>query len=180
MDTDPSAGPLEANGAAQSSGNGNAAGSEADRANPVSSTAGAKIGEVSADGRIATLVGYTSAAGATSRRPRRAASGATLDPVVLPAPVAAAVPVVPGDGAKEPTAAASLSRRAPLAAPPVRKLAKDLGVELTAVTPTRSDGVISRSDVESAAAARVSGSATMPAGTAALGTTDPGQGCPQG
>ncbi|WP_310961923.1 dihydrolipoamide acetyltransferase family protein [Nocardioides terrisoli] len=38
-----------------------------------------------------------------------------------------------------------------LAKPPVRKLAKDLGVDLTTVTPSGPDGVISREDVQSAA-----------------------------
>jgi pyruvate dehydrogenase E2 component (dihydrolipoamide acetyltransferase) len=128
---------------------------------------GAKIGEVSADGRIATLVGYTSAGAATVRRPRRGASGAALDPIVMPAPVASAVPVVEGEQDREPTASASLSGRAPLASPPVRKLAKDLGVDLHSVTPSRDDGVISRSDVENAAAA--SSSATN-GGAAGSGT----------
>ncbi|MGS0684813.1 dihydrolipoamide acetyltransferase family protein [Nakamurella sp. GG22] len=163
VDTDPAAGPLETNGAAESPGNGGAA-AAAQAGRPgdpgPSTTAGAKIGEVSADGRIATLVGYTSAAGSTSRRPRRGASGAALDPVVLPAPAASSVPVMQDDKDKKPTAPASLSGRAPLAAPPVRKLAKDLGVELAAVTPTRADGVISRTDVENAAAATASGSVT--------------------
>src|SRR5664280_2670618 len=44
---------------------------------------------------------------------------------------------------------------APLATPPVRKLAKELGIDLTAVTATRPDGVISRSDVENASAAEL-------------------------
>ena len=38
-----------------------------------------------------------------------------------------------------------------LAKPPVRKLAKDLGVDLTAVTGTGTDGVITRDDVQAAA-----------------------------
>src|SRR5699024_6989479 len=40
-----------------------------------------------------------------------------------------------------------------LAKPPVRKLAKDLGVDLATVQPTGDGGVITRSDVEAAAAA---------------------------
>src|SRR4029079_15176283 len=39
-----------------------------------------------------------------------------------------------------------------LAKPPVRKLAKDLGVDLTTVTPTGDGGVVTRTDVEQAAA----------------------------
>jgi 2-oxoisovalerate dehydrogenase E2 component (dihydrolipoyl transacylase) len=37
-----------------------------------------------------------------------------------------------------------------LAKPPVRKLAKDLGVDLTAVTPTGAGGIVTRADVEAA------------------------------
>ena len=39
----------------------------------------------------------------------------------------------------------------PLAKPPVRKLAKDLGVDLSEVTPSGPDGIITREDVQSAA-----------------------------
>src|SRR6478735_3603900 len=71
VDTDPDAGALpagpDANGS--STENGGTAASES----PAGGAAGAKIGEVAADGRIATLVGYTSAGAATTRRPRRGA-----------------------------------------------------------------------------------------------------------
>jgi 2-oxoisovalerate dehydrogenase E2 component (dihydrolipoyl transacylase) len=43
-------------------------------------------------------------------------------------------------------------RPRPLAKPPVRKLAKDLGVDLTALTGSGAGGVITRADVEGAAA----------------------------
>jgi 2-oxoisovalerate dehydrogenase E2 component (dihydrolipoyl transacylase) len=48
-----------------------------------------------------------------------------------------------------------------LAKPPVRKLAKDLGVDLTTVTPSGEGGVVTRADVESAAG---DGSAATAAG----------------
>ena len=97
--------------------------------------AGAKIGEVTADGRIATLVGYVSAgrhepaatAGAAAAHGRRRAR--RQQP--------------PSDrrqlrrsrcGRRTPVA--DLGRhRGPLATPPVRKLAKDLGIDLRSVTP---------------------------------------------
>lgn len=41
----------------------------------------------------------------------------------------------------------------PLAKPPVRKLAKDLGVDLATITPTGPDGIITREDVHAATAA---------------------------
>ena len=47
---------------------------------------GAKIGEVAADGRIATLVGYTSAGAATTRRPRRGTGSAVAAAVPPAAP----------------------------------------------------------------------------------------------
>jgi pyruvate dehydrogenase E2 component (dihydrolipoamide acetyltransferase) len=53
----------------------------------------------------------------------------------------------------------------PLAKPPVRKLAKDLGVDLAAVTPTGPDGIITREDVHAAvdlAAASVAAPAAVP------------------
>src|SRR6476646_9996342 len=53
-----------------------------------------------------------------------------------------------------PASAAAPAEPAPLATPPVRKLAKDLGIDLAAVTATRQDGVISRADVENAVAAK--------------------------
>ena len=65
---------------------------------------------------------------------------------------------VPVSGATAPTAAVP---RAPLATPPVRKLAKDLGIDLAAVSPTRADGVISRADVQAA----VSGAGASSPGT---------------
>jgi 2-oxoisovalerate dehydrogenase E2 component (dihydrolipoyl transacylase) len=115
--------------------------------------AGAKIGEVSADGRIATLVGYVSAGASSVRRPRRGAEGAPVSVPVSP-PVSA------------PEVAATRQVRAPLATPPVRKLAKELGIDLAAVTATRPDGVISRVDVENASAADHLGDHAAPPGGA--------------
>jgi 2-oxoisovalerate dehydrogenase E2 component (dihydrolipoyl transacylase) len=44
----------------------------------------------------------------------------------------------------------------PLAKPPVRKLAKDLGVDLRTLTPTGPDGTVTRQDVEAAVVGEVS------------------------
>jgi 2-oxoisovalerate dehydrogenase E2 component (dihydrolipoyl transacylase) len=56
----------------------------------------------------------------------------------------------------------------PLAKPPVRKYAKDLGVDLSTVTGTGAGGVITRADVDAALAAP-----TAPAAERALGTESP-------
>ncbi|WP_380163869.1 dihydrolipoamide acetyltransferase family protein [Jannaschia sp. R86511] len=99
-------------------------------------------------GRTAVLVGYGPAAGATRRRARRAVAGSAPPGSAASAedaPVTAA-PVVSSatDDAGRPVKV--------LAKPPVRKLAKDLGVDLGTVTPTGPGGVVSRADVEAAAA----------------------------
>lgn len=83
------------------------------------------------------LVGYGSKAVVTQRRARKGAE---------PAPAAAAVVAPPA-----PVPAAPRGGYVPLAKPPVRKLAKDLGVDLHALTGTASGGVITRDDVERAA-----------------------------
>lgn len=88
-------------------------------------------------GRQPVLVGYGVAESSTKRRARKGAQ--------IPGPAAAAVQAeLNGHGAKAPE-----SR--PLAKPPVRKLAKDLGIDLTTVTPTGEGGVITREDVHAAA-----------------------------
>ncbi len=122
---------------------------------------GAKIGEAGADGRIATLVGYGPRQGTASRRPRRPAAGdaptppAPEAPPTTPTPPATAVPPaapppVPGSDAPRPAAGPS-GGTVPLAPPPVRKLARDLGVDLYTVTGSGPHGRITRADVEAAA-----------------------------
>ncbi|MFF0149143.1 pyruvate dehydrogenase E2 component (dihydrolipoamide acetyltransferase) [Amycolatopsis sulphurea] len=97
-----------------------------------------------AEEEMKPLVGYGSKAVATKRRARKGSAVATpapvAAPVVTPAPAAAAAPVAPPRGGY-----------VPLAKPPVRKLAKDLGVDLHSLTGTADGGVISRADVERAA-----------------------------
>ncbi|GAA2274746.1 dihydrolipoamide acetyltransferase family protein [Streptomyces atrovirens] len=85
--------------------------------------------------RQPVLVGYGVATSSTRRRPRK-----------TPAPDTAAQPELNGHGAP------AVSQERPLAKPPVRKLAKDLGVDLATVTPTGPDGIITREDVHAAVA----------------------------
>lgn len=82
----------------------------------------------------AVLVGYGSAGHGGSRRRRGAAPAAPAD---APAPAAKGRP------ASVPAAAASFI----IAKPPIRKLAKDLGVDLAEVTATGLAGEITRDDV---------------------------------
>ncbi|MGH4009041.1 MAG: dihydrolipoamide acetyltransferase family protein [Pseudonocardiaceae bacterium] len=98
------------------------------------------IGEEGPGGRIATLVGYGPRAGAVTRRRRKDAGTA-------PAGVA-------------PGAAAATRGPVPLAKPPVRKLARELGIDLQAVPGSGVGGVITREDVQHAAALAGNGTAT--------------------
>ncbi|MDV7215799.1 dihydrolipoamide acetyltransferase family protein [Streptomyces prunicolor] len=93
--------------------------------------------------RTPVLVGYGVSTSATKRRPRKG--------VEIPAQEAVSATVaVQAELNGHATAAVVESR--PLAKPPVRKLAKDLGVDLATVTPSGPDGVITREDVHAAVA----------------------------
>jgi pyruvate dehydrogenase E2 component (dihydrolipoamide acetyltransferase) len=113
--------------------------------------------EAKPQGRQPVLVGYGVVESSTRRRPRKngaapavaVAAELTTAPAEAPAPAPAAVN---GNGAA--TGVPGAPER-PLAKPPVRKLAKDLGVDLWSVRPTGPDGIITRADVQAAAAAAV-------------------------
>jgi pyruvate dehydrogenase E2 component (dihydrolipoamide acetyltransferase) len=116
-----------------------------------------------------TLVGYGPRAGSGKRRPRKGrepqASTADLheafstgrsvsQPVAPPRPPQPVKPVaveptsggsLPQVGTAAPSVLASPARA--LAKPPVRKLAKDLGVDLASITPTGPQGTVTREDV---------------------------------
>ncbi|APU17976.1 MULTISPECIES: dihydrolipoamide acetyltransferase family protein [Actinoalloteichus] len=119
-----------------------------------------------AEGRVANLVGYGPRTGAATRRPRKQ-SGSSTPQAQAPAPQAApAPPVVPAPSVVPARAAAPAAGeqarttgRVPLAKPPVRKLAKDAGIDLRTIIGSGADGVITRDDVTSAVAA-----AAAPAG----------------
>ncbi len=121
-----------------------------------------KIGGTTSTGRTAVLVGYGVKQTEAKRRPRKADT-ATVEryPLHNPDEFVPSSGVAVGDRteraprASAPTAPA----RAPgtgrvLAKPPVRKLAKDLGVDLDAVQASGEGGVITRADVEGHAGAQ--------------------------
>ena len=123
-----------------------------------------KIGEEMPGGRIATLVGYGPRSGAAKRRPRKDSPAPVATAPVAPAPV----PVAPAPApvsAPAPVAASPTGGYVPLAKPPVRKLAKDLGVDLFALTGSGPGGVITREDVEQAVAAPAAPAAAADSGT---------------
>ena len=130
------------------------AGAEADPAATPGQQSSSAADDSSADAggeRVANLVGYGAVEGSTTRRARRAFHGndAPAQDEPLPAPalqVEVAVDAVPTTRARTEQAARPA---VPLAKPPVRKFAKDNGIDLAQVTPSRPDGVISRADVQS-------------------------------
>jgi pyruvate dehydrogenase E2 component (dihydrolipoamide acetyltransferase) len=107
-------------------------------------TASATVG-----GREANLVGYgarAEAAGAPRRRRRAGAmeaGGAVPAASTSPAPG----PVVAAPARPAGERAESVKER-PRSTPPVRKLARDLGIDLAEVTGTGGQGLITRADVE--------------------------------
>ncbi len=144
------------------------------------------IGGAAPGGRTAVLVGYGPRNTEAKRRPRRTApADLSAEPAVAPvsdpvdhppllltAPDAGTKPVRHGGlevgrqaeahalvEAAAPSAPAphGRGRLRPLAKPPVRKYAKDLGVDLTTVTGSGDGGVITRADVDAAVSARSDG-----------------------
>ncbi|GAA5029793.1 dihydrolipoamide acetyltransferase family protein [Terrabacter aeriphilus] len=128
-----------------------------------------------AEGSEAILVGYGAKAGATARRPRKgqaavpAASSAPTETEQVAAAAPVAEPVAPAPRAESPAPAVPSAAPSavpaggrPRAKPPVRKLAKDLGIDLATVTPTGADGIITRDDVTNhASGASVNGVAAQ-------------------
>ena len=98
----------------------------------------------------AVLVGYGAAGHGSSRRRRVTHPGTASIPVTFtPAPVASAPSqsAAPAATPSAPAGASPIGSAPVIAKPPIRKLAKDLGVDLTQVTPTGPIGDITREDV---------------------------------
>src|SRR6202022_2835573 len=107
-----------------------------------------------AGGRVATLVGYGPRTGTAKRRPRKAAtapaaSTAPAAPAAPAGPTAPAVPAVTAAPVPPEVVAAAPEVQGgyvPLAKPPVRKLAKELGIDLHALAGSGPHGVLTRED----------------------------------
>jgi 2-oxoisovalerate dehydrogenase E2 component (dihydrolipoyl transacylase) len=119
--------------------------------------------------RQAVLVGYGVKLGRTTRRPRKT-------PVVVkaPAPADADAAISPAEATEPVTqtvvpAAANGRAGKALAKPPVRKMARDLGIDLAGLTGTGRDGSITRDDVERAAVVSSVGAVPAPRLTASAG-----------
>jgi 2-oxoisovalerate dehydrogenase E2 component (dihydrolipoyl transacylase) len=136
------------------------------------------------------LVGYGSKASSAKRRPRKKAAAATTSPTTPTSPTspsapaaATAAPVQAVEVVQPRTpveAEVSPAAYVPLAKPPVRKLAKELGVDLRTVTGSAEGGVITREDVRRAAEGATNGVANgttngtaVAAASTAAGSYDP-------
>ncbi|MGV4981534.1 dihydrolipoamide acetyltransferase family protein [Streptomyces sp. NRAIS4] len=114
-----------------------AAQAEAPAEQPKAEPVAAAAEEPKPEGRQPVLVGYGVATSSTKRRPRKGPEA------TVPAAAQAIQSELNGH-----TPVAEKPR--PLAKPPVRKLAKDLGVDLATITPSGPDGIITREDVHAA------------------------------
>jgi len=110
-------------------------------------------------GRQPVLVGYGVKASPTTRRPRKAppaVAAAATRPEVAEVPTAPEVPVqptqMPPGPLEVPSGPVRAQTKPALAKPPVRKLAKDLGISLAELAGSGPDGSITRDDVQRAAA----------------------------
>lgn len=105
----------------------------------------------------AVLVGYGTRPAAVTRRARRqepapVPSGSVAAPSVpAPSVPAPAVPAPVRAVATAPVEAATATAEVPRAKPPVRRVARDLGVDLSTVVGTGPDGTITAADVLTAA-----------------------------
>jgi len=99
-------------------------------------TVGDTAATISTEKELPNLVGYGAGGHGGSRR-RRGPSPAAAPAAAIAAPPAAARPV----------AVAAAAASVVMAKPPIRKLAKDLGVDLAAVTATGLVGEVTRDDV---------------------------------
>jgi pyruvate dehydrogenase E2 component (dihydrolipoamide acetyltransferase) len=120
------------------------------------------IGEDYPPERQSVLVGYGPRTGETARRRPRKQPDAPAEPPDTPSanPAFNVTPTPPPADAPE-------ARHRVLAKPPVRKLAKSLGVDIAGVEPTGPNGTVSRADVEQAAAAPTPTAAPVAATTPA-------------
>ncbi|MEO3775746.1 dihydrolipoamide acetyltransferase family protein [Micromonospora sp. B11E3] len=160
IDTDPGAGPVEASTTAAPASDLPTPSAASLAAVEVAPSEGmvepGLIGGVAPGGRTAVLVGYGPRTTAAKRRPRKGgvpaqASAAPAQASTVPAQVAAApAPVVTAPAAPAVNGGGRTGGLV-LAKPPVRKLAKDLGVDLAALTGSGPQGSITREDVQRAA-----------------------------
>ncbi|MFE4264212.1 dihydrolipoamide acetyltransferase family protein [Streptomyces sp. NPDC056883] len=134
---------------------------EAAAAAPVAAAPAAAAEPEAPAARQPVLVGYGVSTASTKRRPRKAPQPAVAAQNGTGVAHAAAAPAAPAVSPAVVPAQGGAGKA--LAKPPVRKLAKDLGIDLAAVVPTGDGGVVTREDVHAAAAAAIAPQTVAPA-----------------
>lgn len=145
--------------------------------------AGEAAGDDSASGG-ATLVGYGAVASSSKRRQRKAGA-APAQPAAVPQAAAgasggaasAATTIDASATGSASSAATTATGGRPLAKPPVRKLAKDQGIDLASVRATGANGEVTRADLQAhvdGTAASAAGSGAQAAGAQAAGASAAG------
>ncbi|MHB8185667.1 MAG: dihydrolipoamide acetyltransferase family protein [Dermatophilaceae bacterium] len=153
-----------------------------------------KIGGAAPGGRVAVLVGYGPRVTEAKRRPRKregvpAAAAAQVNQAFAPDPArpepvtaepvtaepvtaepVTAEPVTAEAVVAQPVSTSGAGRGKVMAKPPVRKLAKDLGIDLSQVVGSGEGGIVTRADVE----AHVAGAGATAATTAAAAPSGAG------
>jgi 2-oxoisovalerate dehydrogenase E2 component (dihydrolipoyl transacylase) len=124
----------------------------------------------SGGGEGESLVGRNKADRGPVRRARKVASGAEAAHMQTQAAFEAGTPPMVEAEESDPVPAVDVRM---LAKPPVRKLAKDLGVDLSTLTPTGKDGTVSRGDVQAAAAGTGAAPVARATSTGARETREP-------
>jgi 2-oxoisovalerate dehydrogenase E2 component (dihydrolipoyl transacylase) len=118
--------------------------------------------EESSDEQLPNLVGYGPKSSAPTRRARKPAAAPAGEAPVTEAPAAEPAQAP----ASEPAAAAPApAALVPPAKPPVRKLAKELGIDLRSLSGSGRDGIITRDDVQRAHAGSNGSEAAAAPGT---------------
>lgn len=117
------------------------------------------------------LVGYGASDPGQSRRRRTSVPSATIQPTAIASRPSGEI-VAAADGA---TTSNNATNMKPRAKPPVRGLAKQLGVDLTLVTATGPNGTISRDDVQRASSGDGLGISQRSLATAPIQDTGLGQ-----
>jgi 2-oxoisovalerate dehydrogenase E2 component (dihydrolipoyl transacylase) len=133
------------------------------------------IGGPANGGRTAVLVGYGPRTTSATRRPRRTPPHPASTPSPSPAPIKEVLGITEDPGITEAEAPAQpapveapepvdapAARAHALAKPPVRKLARDLGVDIAAVAASGAGGIVTREDVEQAARSGRKGRSGVP------------------
>jgi 2-oxoisovalerate dehydrogenase E2 component (dihydrolipoyl transacylase) len=132
-----------------------------------------KTGDADTGERVANLVGYGPRVTSGKRRLRKSESAAATTTAQVNqafSPVPAQPESLTAQPVSVPVLVPAVGGKA-LAKPPVRKLAKDLGIDISQVTGSGEGGIVTRADVEEYEAGGIAAASVNGAGSAAAGSS---------